>query len=357
MTDLAALWKNATDDAIFRGLDAVEASVASVGDASKEIIAPLRDAASGGKRLRALLMLASHRAHTGSNEAAVTSLAAGLELFQTAALLHDDVLDGSDTRRGMPATHRRIETFHGDQRWEGSGEDYGKAGGILAGDVALMASHRLVSDAHHSAADTGYALSQMFAQMAELVTLGQYADMRAAVQPLASLGDQRDEILTVMRCKTASYSSEYPLAMGAVAAGASKERVAQLHKAGVSLGLAFQLRDDVLGLVGSPELTGKPSGDDIREGKRTLLIWDAWTHGDSGTRAAIEQCLGDRAATQEQVSDAVSAVMDTGALDRAEQEISALYSSANSELFAVDLEPEGARVLSTIAHAAVHRLH
>ncbi|MFN3866916.1 MAG: polyprenyl synthetase family protein, partial [Demequina sp.] len=138
MTDEIARWKSETDRAIASALQAQSRAGSAVGPLADELLAPLRDVSTGGKRVRALLLRAAHEACGGTRDGEATSVAAALELFQTAALVHDDVLDGSDTRRGNPATHRRIEALHTAQGWHGSAAKFGEAGAVLAGDLALM---------------------------------------------------------------------------------------------------------------------------------------------------------------------------------------------------------------------------
>ncbi|GMA33951.1 geranylgeranyl pyrophosphate synthase [Demequina litorisediminis] len=322
-----------------------------------EVLTPAMRYAAGGKRLRALLLLASHAAHGGTAATAAVPLAAALELFQTAALLHDDVLDGSDTRRGGPAAHREVEALHRTMGWHGDSAAFGAAGAILAGDLTLMACQRAVNRACAAAPRQAVVVADMFSDMADLVTAGQYADMRAAAQPLAALRHQEAQIRAVMRAKTASYSAEFPLALGAAVAGASDDAMSAMRSIGRDLGVAFQLRDDVLGLVGRPEVTGKPAGDDVREGKRTLLAWYAWSHGDGSTREAVALAFGDRDADDEAVASAVEAMVDAGAVEHAEQEIAHLTRAARSGLEAAGLSGIGASTLDTLITQAVDREH
>ncbi|MFV0285975.1 MAG: polyprenyl synthetase family protein [Demequina sp.] len=357
MTDQLAQWRHETDAAITATLEAVSSSVAQAVPDAHEVLAPAMRYAAGGKRLRALLLLASHAAHEGTATQAAVSLAAALELFQTAALLHDDVLDGSDTRRGGPAAHREIETLHRAMGWQGDAESFGAAGAILAGDLTLMACQRAVSRAVAAAPERTVLLGTMFSEMADLVTAGQYADMRAAAQPLAALGEQEVQIRAVMRAKTASYSAEFPLAMGAAVAGASDDAISAMRTIGRDLGIAFQLRDDVLGLVGRPEVTGKPAGDDVREGKRTLLAWYAWSHGDTTARESIALAFGNRDASDTTVAAAVDAVVRSGAVAHVEQEIARLTQAARTRLHALGLGDAGADMLDALITQVVDRQH
>ncbi|MDN4472700.1 polyprenyl synthetase family protein [Demequina zhanjiangensis] len=336
------------DARILTTLDETAQAISPAGIAGTEMVEVLRASARGGKRLRALLTVGSHAANGGRYEDEAVTVAAALEWFQTAALIHDDVLDGSDLRRGEPAAHRRFESLYSDVGAEHSAEELGRAAGILAGDVALMISHRAL-DSAIADLPARREVASLFASMAELVTAGQYLDMRIASAPLSALEGQRDDIMATMRSKTASYSAEGPLALGAAVAGADSSRIESMRHIGVPLGVAFQLRDDVLGLVGSPETTGKPAGDDIREGKRTILLWHAWTHGSHAHRAAIGAALGDRQAPQSQIDAAVEAVIDAGGVDAAEEEIALLVEPALVELDTLDLAPEGAAVLRDLA--------
>lgn len=293
MTHALDLWAHAVDSRVSATLDATALAVHPVGVAADELLSQIRTLSRGGKRLRAMLLLASHAGHGGERDAAAVEIAAALELFQSAALLHDDVLDGSDTRRGQPSAHRALAALHAGSAWVGDSLEFGKAGAILAGDIALMASARALTAALPDApVEIRRTVTSLFADMSELVTAGQYLDMRIAAQPLSVLEDQEAEIRATMRSKTASYSAEFPLALGAATAGADDEAVAAVRAVGVGLGIAFQLRDDVLGLTGSPGTTGKPAGDDIREGKRTLIMWHAWTHCTEAQRSLLTSTVG-----------------------------------------------------------------
>lgn len=317
--------------------------------AAEDLHGRLVESSAGGKAFRARLLLAAFEACGGHDRDAALDLAAALELFQTAALIHDDVLDGSDTRRGRPSAHRAFEADHAALALAGSGEDYGRAAAILAGDVALVAAQHAATAA---SARVGPRASDLFARMAALVTAGQHLDMRVAVTPVDSLDALEGLIRAVMRSKTASYTAEYPLALGAAAAQADDATVDALARAGVPLGIAFQLRDDVLGLTGSAADTGKPVGDDIREGKRTLLVWHALAHGDADQRGAVLDALGRKDADAPTVAAAITAMEASGAFTRVEEEISTLAAQAREALVAAAAHPDG---LLALVDAAARR--
>jgi len=334
---------------VARILDWTRDAMGPAGPAATDLHVRLAESSEGGKAFRGRLLLAAHVACGGPEPDAALDVAAALELFQTAALIHDDVLDGSDLRRGRPAAHRVFEAAHRDAGWVGDAAAYGRAGAILAGDVALVAAQRASTVAARRAGDR---VADLFDEMAVLVTAGQHLDMRVAVSPLDALPGLEGRIRQTMRSKTASYTAEFPLALGAAVAGADDAAVAALRAAGVPLGIAFQLRDDVLGVAGSPEVTGKPVGDDLREGKRTLLVWHATTRGSAAEREAVLAVLGRDDAPVAAVEAAVEALRSSGALAFVETEIADHAARARAAL--ADALPDATGVL-TLVDAAVDR--
>jgi geranylgeranyl diphosphate synthase type I len=348
-------WRDEVDRAILATVAELAASLVAVGSAGQDLTQVIARATEGGKRIRSTLLIASHHAHSGSHHHAAVTLAAALELFHGAALIHDDVLDDSDTRRGRPSTHRALGALHAERGWSGDAEAFGRAGAILAGDLALMASARALQTASSRLPEESRErVIHMFLEMSDLVTAGQYLDMRTATQPLDDLPGQEADIRAIMRAKTASYTCEGPLGLGAAVAGASDSEVSAVRAVGVPLGVAFQLRDDILGLVGTAA-TGKPAGDDVREGKRTLVLWLAWTLATEAQRAAIRKALGVRDASAADVQNAIKAIAATGAIDAVELEIATTATRARGALAALGLVPPYARILDTIAGGVVAR--
>lgn len=338
------------NDRVARALTWAETAMAPAGPAAAEIADRLTRSAEGGKAFRGRLLLAAFEACGGVDRDAAIELAAAVELFQTAALIHDDVLDGSDTRRGRPSAHRAFEALHRDAGWHGDPAAYGRSGAILSGDVALVAAQR---GATLAARRVGDVVADLFDEMAVLVTAGQHLDMRVAVSPLAALPGLEGDIRATMRAKTASYTAEFPLALGAAAAGADPDLVAAVREAGVPLGVAFQLRDDILGVAGSPAVTGKPVGDDLREGKRTLLVWHAATRGDDAQREAVLGVLGRADATASDIEAAITAIEASGAYAFVESEIAAHAAAARTGLRGALARPEA---VLDLVDAAVDRV-
>lgn len=346
------------DEAIANALDALAAVIAPATHGPEELLAPVAALASKGKRMRALLLLTAHDACGGQHTERGYVLAGAVELFQTAALIHDDVLDRSDTRRGMPSTHRALETLHRDESWLGDSEKFGQSGAILAGDLALMAcQHMLTSAIAGLPQDIAAAVGQRFGSMASLCTAGQYLDIRLAAQPLSALtlGNHAAEIFATMRAKTASYTAEGPLALGAALAGAPRTTVDAWAAIGVPLGIAFQLRDDVLGVVGAPESTGKPSGDDVREGKRTLMLALALDRTQGSDHAVLSATVGDENAPDADVAAAVDVLIGSGALAAVEREIELYATKAREALDRVSMAAEHRARLESLIDATVSR--
>jgi geranylgeranyl diphosphate synthase type I len=348
-------WRSEVDQAILATLAESAASLVPIGAAGQDLTQAIARATEGGKRVRSTILIASHHAHSGAHHRVAVTLAAAVELFHAAALLHDDVLDDSDTRRGRPSAHRVLRALHRERGWIGDPDAYGRAGAILAGDLALMASTRaLLAAADRLPAESRERVLRLFMEMSDLVTAGQYLDMRTAAQPLDDLPNQEVDIRATMRAKTASYTCEMPLALGAAVAGAADAEIDAVREVGVPLGVAFQLRDDVLGLVGTAA-TGKPSGDDVREGKRTLVLYLAWMQATAPQRTAIRRALGIRTASASDVTGAIKAITATGVIEAVELEIATTAARARAALAELGLVPPFARILDDVAADAVER--
>ena len=345
------------------------AELRTVLTASSPDAQPLADAVeqmlSGGKRMRAALCYWSWRAHGGAPgsdaEAAVLRVGAALELFQAAALFHDDVMDASDTRRGMPAAHRAAATLHAQRAWQGDGELFGASVAILLGDLTLIASEQEFARAvEPMPGDLGTAARTVFDAMRTEVTVGQYLDVLAQVLPWgdAPTADER-RAREVIRAKSARYSVEHPIVLGATLAGATPDQLTVCRTLGLPLGEAFQLRDDLLGVYGDPGRTGKPAGDDLREGKRTVLVAiavrRALAAGDEATVALIRERLGDRAMPDAVLAGVADAIARTGAVDDVEALIAELSDPAFALLAAQPWTEPACSVLTALAHAAVDR--
>lgn len=357
--------RQAVDSLLADHLAALATELDPLGPECEPLLATLRTTVSGGKRLRAAFGYWSWRAHAeqrGPQPAAedhrrALRVGAALELFHAAALLHDDVMDGSDTRRGHPSAHRAFEARHRAAGWAGDPARFGESAAILLGDLALVTSEREFAAA---VADLEpgrrWAARAIFDQMRIEVTAGQYLDVLAEAVPwTADLGAAERATRAVVRAKSARYSIEHPLALGAALAGATAAELELIRGVGLPLGEAFQLRDDLLGVFGDPATTGKPAGDDLREGKRTLLVVRALAAAGAAEAAVLRGSLGNADLDDAALAATRDVLVRTGAVAAVEAEITALADPALAVLAAAPLADPGRSALVALGRAAVHR--
>ncbi|PRY17504.1 polyprenyl synthetase family protein [Kineococcus rhizosphaerae] len=321
---------------------------------------PLLDAVrallAGGKRLRpAFCFWGYHGVAEDLPDAGLLTAAAALELFQAAALIHDDVMDDSDTRRGQPAVHRRFERLHRDAGWDGSDTRFGLAGAVLAGDLCLGWSDELFSRSDLPA-DALARGRRVFNTMRTQLMGGQYLDMlEQASSTQRGAAGAVDRARRVLTFKSAKYSIEHPLLLGGSLAGAPTDLLADYSRFGLALGEAFQLRDDVLGVFGDPAETGKPAGDDLREGKRTVLVGLAVQNASPAQAAEVDRLLGSPDLDAEGIEVLRAVLTDTGALAGVERLIDQQVEVACSTLDAAELTEPARAALHELVVAATSR--
>lgn len=315
----------------------------------------------GGKRLRARYAFWGWRAATaadGDPPAGVLELGAALEAFQAAALVHDDIVDNSDTRRGAPSAWRGFEDEHRSRNWHGLPREFGRHGAILLGDLLLGWSDDLFETAltHVDDVGTRRAARAVYARMRRDVIVGQFLDVAEEVAwPRTPDEDHATRALRIAVLKSARYSVQQPLLLGAAYGGADEGVRDALSSIGRPLGLAFQLRDDVLGAFGDPSVTGKPTGGDLREGKRTVLVAYTREAMDPPARAAFDARLGAEDLTDSEIAAMQRAIRDTGARDRVERMIQESAEQARDILAAAPIDPATADELTTLITATTTR--
>jgi geranylgeranyl diphosphate synthase type I len=352
------------DGALGRFLDRQDATLSAISPRLAPVAATLRDfLLDGGKRLRPAFCYWGWRGAGGApDQDGAVAAAAALELLQAGALVHDDLIDRSDTRRGLPSVHRRFEAMHTAEGWRGDGGRYGAAGAVLLGDMLLLWSDELLGDCGLEREAVRRA-KPLFDLMRTEVMAGQYLDV---LEPAASGtsggvdsradGDPVERARTVIHYKSAKYTVERPLQIGGLLAGADPALIAAYGAFGLPLGEAFQLRDDLLGVYGDPVVTGKPAGDDLREGKRTLLVAEALATCSASDARLLDDLLGAPGMDEQQVRAARSAITRSGAPERVEARITGLLHEALSALDGAPMvEPEARRVLHRLADAATAR--
>lgn len=315
------------------------------------------EATAGGKRLRPAFALWGCVAAGGTSAvtAPVWTAAASLDLLHVSALVHDDVMDSSDLRRGKPAAHKQFEAFHRTQGWSGDPAVFGRAGAILLGDLLVLWSAEMVDRAGLPPEALAGALPELHAMRTE-VTLGQLLDVMAQSRPPA--GDLADRVLAAQRVvehKSAKYTVQRPLLFGAALAGGPPEVTAALASYGSAIGRAFQYRDDLLGVFGEESVTGKPAGDDLREGKRTLLVAHTRERLSDPDRSRFDMLFG-RADLDTDGRDELSRLITaSGARADVEAMIDSLHAEAIAVITEAPFTTEGHIALLGLAEAAVRR--
>jgi len=291
----------------------------------------------GGKRLRPAL---AYVAYTAVREAAdddelVRSLIC-LEILHTYLLVHDDIMDDSDVRRGGPSLHMSLGSELGDRGMS-------RSLAILAGDLGSAFCIMPLIESDHPP-DQKMAAVREFLKSHELVVLGQELDLRG-----------KGPADRIMHLKTASYSTAGPVRTGAALAGASTEVLDGLESWALPAGLAFQLRDDVLGLFGEEEKTGKPAGDDLMEKKHTYLIEVFEQLASPGQKAAVDRVYGKRTASKEDLDTALDAIRSSGVLKEAEEKISLYVRQSITALEKVSISADGRKLFSQASELLGYR--
>lgn len=331
-------------------LDRQAEVLAPLGADAERLLAEARAAVTGGKRFRAAFCYWGYQAVAAQiiHPDALIRACASLELLHASALVHDDFMDGSDTRRGRPATHRGFGGEHRAAGWRGDPEQYGAAAAILLGDLLLGWAEEMLRTCGLPSSAGAH---RLFDLCRTEVIAGQFLDVSVQARGRADV----ETAMTVLRYKSAKYSIERPLHIGAALAGADESQLLALSGFGLPLGEAFQLRDDLLGVFGDAEATGKPAGDDLIEGKRTVLVALALDAAPAADAARLDAALG-TSLTPDEVDDLRRVIDSSGAHRQVEEAISALADRAVSALDAAGgLDARAVGVLRELAAAATQR--
>jgi geranylgeranyl diphosphate synthase type I len=323
-----------------------------LGEDAARLVEAAHASVSGGKRFRAAFCYWGFRAVAAEvpDEPALVRAAAALELLHASALVHDDYMDSSDTRRGRPATHRAFEALHLGRGWSGAPAQYGASAAILLGDLLLCWSDELLRRCGLPHDVVHEALGFFDTTRTEVIT-GQFLDVSVQARGACDI----DQAMRVLRYKSAKYSVERPLHVGAALAGAGAGVLESLTGFGLPLGEAFQLRDDLLGVYGDPVVTGKPAGDDLTEGKRTVLVALALQQAPTEDAKRLDDALGSSLTTTE-VQELRRIIEDCGAHAEVERRIDELTTRSLAALDEAPVTDVAREVLRQLASAATQRV-
>jgi len=336
-----------------RVADRIDALLSSEIERWKEIdpdlaepLASLRDLVmAGGKRLRPAFCQSAFAGAGGDPaDAMIVDAGAALELLHTFALIHDDVMDGSVTRRGLRAVHTDFERRHEMAGWRGEGRRFGEGVAILVGDLAFVYADLLLVDAPRAAID-------VFNELRLEVNIGQYLDLLGTVRG----GGTREAARRICVYKSGKYTVERPLHLGAALAGRLDDLAGPLSAYGLPLGEAFQLRDDLLGAFGDTDLLGKPVGDDLREGKPTALVAMALERATGDAAALLTRRFGRPDLSPDEIAGLQATLVDTGAVAEVETMIDTLVDESLAALELVPITPAARENLADLARFVAGR--
>ncbi|MEU1127015.1 polyprenyl synthetase family protein [Streptomyces sp. NPDC005899] len=310
----------------------------------------------GGKRLRPAFLWWGMRACGGEAVTAALRLGVALELIQTCALVHDDVMDGAALRRGRPAVHVTLAGLADPAQGPARAESFGRSAAVLVGDLALVWADDTVTDTP-MAPEVRRRVGETWQAMRTEMVAGQYLDLHGQITRARS----PEQALRAACLKSALYTVERPLALGAALADSGPDVTRALCAAGRCAGIAFQLRDDLTGVFGDPAGSGKPSGGDIREGKATYLLAvaraRAGSERDRGAVRLLDRVVGDAGLTEDELARVREVLTATGARAAVEEEARRLAEQAVHHLEGAAAEQGASRVLAGLFEsiAAGHR--
>lgn len=305
----------------------------------------------GGKRLRSYLTYIGYTGQGGQDTDAIMPVAASQEVLHNFLLIHDDIIDRDETRyHGLNISGRYRRSVAGDCSEEAA-VHYGRSVALLAGDINHIFAHRLLLDSDFLPRDILSALRWLDTKILE-VAGGEFLDVYLAmgIEP-----PQQQQLLNVMRYKTAAYSFECPLVLGAILAGADQRVQEAISELAVPLGIAYQLQDDLLGMFGDSEDTGKPSTSDLEEGKHTLLLHYGFQTATQEQTRILKAVLQNPHITQIELHEVQQVLRDTGAYERVQEEIEGLFSKAESALPVV-LNQEAVQALEELMQKMRNRI-
>lgn len=308
----------------------------------------------GGKRFRPIFAaVGALGAGSDLSDSEIRAFSS-LELLQACALIHDDLMDASDTRRGEPAIHKLFEVMHASEKYQGKSTQFGLSASVLIGDLALIWSDQMLNSSGISDSSLLAALSVHDEMRVELIA-GQYLDVFEQARGTQSVA----QALNIARYKSAKYTIERPLHLGAAIAipnPAERAEITSIYSEfGLPLGEAFQLRDDLLGVFGDPKITGKPAGDDLREGKRTVLM--AMTHDRISGPAEEEfrKDFGNHEISETAIARLQEIIAETGAAMHVEDLIEELTSTALEAISREQIDEQARKLLTEMAIIATQR--
>ena len=277
--------------------------------------------------------------------------AVSAEMLHTFAVIHDDIIDKSDTRRGFPTCHKYLEDYHRKNKFVGDGAHFGLSQAILTGDLALTLADKSLMNSGFSATVTLKA-KKVFDDLRTELVAGEFLDVYAEYLPQ---NINEDYVIKILKYKSGYYTCGYPLLLGAVLAGGGAKLETGLFEVGEKSGIAFQIQDDILGVFGKEEQVGKSVDSDLKEGKKTLLIIKAYETATDDQKEILRRVLGNHNAASKDLSKVRQIIRQTGAYDYAHHKAVTLIKEAQSQLSKLPLVDPGKKFLTDLTQFLLER--
>ncbi|AYZ21744.1 polyprenyl synthetase family protein [Gardnerella vaginalis] len=319
----------------------------------KDVVKQAISSSEGGKRLRAYLALEAFDAVRGNCSkdtayCAMLDVACALEVFQTAALVHDDIIDESALRRGRPSAYCALSKAC-------NSKHIGIGLGLMLGDILATQSFDITRKACTNLRNPQEVLGE-FANMQRNVGIGQVLDLSIEMMSLKNPKKLAESSINVFRWKTASYTTIAPLALGFLSAGLNKNYAIKLaNDIGEPLGIAFQIADDLIDIVSDSAHTGKPIGGDIREGKRTVLLADALDLSSSEDRLFLIDAYNSNNRNEDDVNRIINIFNQSGAISKSKKRIHNLWVESQEKIDNSTLSEFGKSILNEVSSKFIPR--
>jgi len=351
MKELVSLYKDKIDNRLRIFLDKRISHSSNISESAKEIMRSIKEFnLRGGKRIRPILVVLGYKAVGGKNEKAVIDAALAVELMESFLLVHDDIIDQDEMRRGYLTIHKVYENKAKRIYKNIDYKRYGENISIIIGDILSALGSEAILNANFPIKRKIKAIEK-FNKVIINTCFGQVLDINYEIRD----NIKEKDIKRIQQLKTAVYTIEGPLHIGAILGGANNKKLRALSSYALPLGQAFQIQDDILGLFGEQKKIGKPIGSDIKEGKKTLLIIKALEKADKKESLFIKKCLGNKKITENDIEKIREIVKSTGSLKYSEDLAKKLIEKAKSSLINLNLRKKGKKQLLNIADYIVNR--
>lgn len=304
----------------------------------------------GGKNIRGSLVKLGYECFNGEDERAILEASLMVEICHAFLLMHDDIMDQDALRRGRPTIHVQYERLHKQKHKKGNSGHYGTCMAIDLGDIGLILSNLILADSKFTP-EIKEKVLRRFQQVLLETAFGQAIDV--SYENLETVTEE--DVMRVHHYKTANYTITGPLQYGALFAGASEKEVEKIEKYGLPLGIAFQLRDDELGLFSNEEKLGKPTGSDIRENKNTLLHIKAMELANFQDKKFLQHAYGNQNLTKAEIKKVQEITIKTGALKYSQQLARKLVEKGKKHVSQITDNPEFQDTLYKAADYMIER--